>query len=184
MSEMDYWEIEEDIVDARADELTDIEKLAVAQAFYNAVGELVNTKSGSLRLAANDFYRTAYETTGGKSYEVRLMGVKVGTYTITTSKPKPSKSTRHVVVDNMADFDEWADQHGFTAVSYDMDGVNDYFAKTGEVPPGCRVEEIVTPAEDGGRITRTTFKVDNEAVIEALDRRIGTVATMLLEGAE
>lgn len=184
MSEMDYWEIEEEQVDARADELTDVEKLAVAQAFYNAVGELVNTKNGALRMAANEFYERAYDTTGGKTYEVRLMGMKVGTYTITTSKPKPSTAKVVLdVIDEDALFD-WADQMGYVSWTIDREAVNDHFQESGEVPPGCKPTEVVTPGDDGGRITRTTLKVDNGAVIEALGRRIGTVATSLLEGGE
>lgn len=181
MSEMDYWEIREQAFED-PDPLTDVEKLAVAQAFYNAVGELVNTKNGPLRMAVNDFFGLAYDTTGAKSFDVKLMGQKVGTYSITVSKPKPSESRVTLDVVDEDELFNWADENGFVSWTIDREAVEEYFQESGEVPPGCKATEVVTPAEEGGRITRTTFKVDSGAVVEALGPRLSTVATKLLEG--
>lgn len=165
--------------------LSTVEKLAVAQAFYNAVGKMVNTKDPSnLRGEANAFYEGEYGRTGAKSFDVKLLGSKVGTYSITVSKPKKSEKRVELEVVDEDELFNWADENGFVSWTVDIDAVNENFRDYGEVPPGCKAVEVVTPAEDGGRITRTTLKVDAESVIDALGPRLEGVSTMLLEGAE
>ena len=162
-----------------------VEKLAVAQAFYNAVGKMVSTKDpDNLRGQANAYYEDLFRKAGAKSFDVNLLGYKVGTFSVTVSKPKPSKQTNYIEVEDEWAFEMWAEDNGCIRKVYDMEAVSQYFEDTGEIPPGCRVETVVTPAERGGEVSRTTLRIDNEAVLDALGPRIEAVSMMLLEGGE
>lgn len=185
--EPDWWELgEPDPAEPERGheppELSDVEKLAVAQAFYSAVGGLVSTKGGTLRSAVNERFEELYGQTGAKSFDVRLLGEKVGTYSLTVSKPKPSTCEVGLAVDDMGELIGWADAHDMIEVRVDMEAVADWFRETGQLPPGCRAEQTVTPADPGGKVTRSTLKVDGEAVIAALGRRLEGAAVALLEG--
>lgn len=163
-------------------ELTPVEKLAVAQAFYNAVGKMVSTKDeGNLRGQVNAYFEEVFNTTGAKSFDVKLLGEKVGTYSITVSKAKPAETVRTLSVMDMESFDRWADENGYTYVGYDMESVQRMFEETGEVPPGCRVDVEITPGVEGGKVSRTTLKVDADAVIDAIGPKLQSASELLLE---
>ena len=164
-------------------EMTDTERLAIAQAFYSAVGEMVSTKNpGNLRDRVNDEYKRLYELTGAKSFDVKLQGEKVGTFSLTVSKPTESVASTALEVVDKAALAEWAAVNGYTLV--DMEAVERHFAESGEVPDGCAADEVVHPGDPGGRVTRTTMKVDAKAVMSALGPQLETVSYALLEGGE
>ena len=49
------------------------EQLVIAQALYNALGEIVSTKDAdSLRGQADDFYKALYMECGAKSYDMKI----------------------------------------------------------------------------------------------------------------
>ena len=164
-------------------EMTDTERLAIAQAFYSAVGEMVSTKKpGNLRDRVNEGYKSLYEQTGAKSFDVKLQGAKVGTFSLTVNKPTESEtSTSLEVVDKVA-LRDWAAVNGFVTV--DMEAVERHFAESGELPDGCAAIEVVRPGDPGGRVTRTALKVDAKAVMSALGPQLETVSYALLEGGE
>lgn len=164
-------------------ELNDVEKLAVAQAFMNAVGKLTETKNvGNLRGRVDGMMKERFyeDPMAGKSYDVRLLGQKVGTYSLTVSKPKPSSERVEFEVKDPHALFDWAIREG--CVNVDMEAVMQRFKETAEVPDGCSPITVVVPSEPGGVVTRTTLKVDEAAVAERLGGMLGAAARMLLEG--
>lgn len=101
----------------------------------------------------NDACRELYEGTGTKQVVAEIDGEKVGTISITSTKP----SDELAVVDHAALY-EWALENGFTAITVDMGRINANFEQTGEVPDGCRVEH-----KKGGAFKGITCRFDKEA---------------------
>lgn len=164
-------------------QLTDVERLAVAQAFQKAVGDLTATKDpDNLRGRVDAEMVGAFYSNpmAGKSFDLKLLGEKVGTYSMTVSKPKPQKVERILDVKDSKAFREWAERGGFMEV--DMAAVQEHFEESGEVPEGCDIATLVTPADEGGAVTRTTLKVEPEAVARVLGGQLPEVTTELLEG--
>lgn len=164
-------------------ELTNTEKLAVAQAFQKAVGDI--TKTGdpdNLRGEVDAEMKERYmsDPMAGKSYDVKLLGRKVGTYSITVSKGKPQKVTKTLDILDMQEFMEWAEREGFMAV--DMEAVMKHYRLSGEVPDGCEPVEEIEPEVLGGEITRTTLKIEPNEVARALGPQLEPIAYALLEG--
>jgi hypothetical protein len=164
-------------------ELTDSEKLAIAQAFMNSIGKLVETKNPcNLRGRVDEQMKEMYRENpiAGRSYDVKVLGRKVGTYSLTVSKPKPKKVEKTLEVTDKNALFEWAVAEGF--VDIDMAAVTEHFKKCGEIPDGCEPLEVVTPEIVGGEITKTTLKIDPEEVARALGTQLEPMAYLLLEG--
>lgn len=164
-------------------ELSNTEKLAIAQAFQKAVGDMTKTGDetnlrGMVDAEMCERYRN--DPMAGRRYDVRLLGKKVGTYTITVSKDKPQQVRKSLEVQDNAEFIEWAKREGFMAV--DMDAVINHFEKCGEVPDGCIPIEVITPEVIGGEVTRTTLKIEPEMVARVLGPQLEPIAYALLEG--
>ena len=152
--------------------LSDQEKLALAQAFYKAAGELVSTKNpDGLRAAVDEKYVQMYMDTGAKSFDVKLNGSKVGTYSI---KVKKAESGARLSVEDQPALLEWAIENGCATV--DMKKVEQLFAETGEVPDGCRVLTYERPE----RVDGTTLRIETEKVAEALGARLPEAMQQLL----
>lgn len=161
--------------------LSKTEKLAVCQAFYNKVGEMVQTKNpDNLRGEVDRDMIAAYDELGCKSFDVKLLGQKVGTYSLTISKPKPSKVRLELETINKEELFTWAWQRGFLKV--DEKEVLDYISKTGEMPDGANVIQVVEPGDVGGEVTRTTLKVEPQEVARILGTQLEPVAQLLLDG--
>lgn len=169
--------------------LSPMEKLAVAQAFYKAVSEVVSTKDpASLRSQVDGQMREQFERmrqagTAPKSFDVELMGRKVGTYSITTTKATPQEERVEFVVEDQAAFDMWAMDNGFAkqAVVIDHAAVMAHFEQTGDVPDGCYPRNVVVPAVEGGYIKSTSLRVDKEKVVRALGTQLESATYQLLE---
>ena len=166
------------------EELTNIQKLAIAQAFYKSVAELVKTGDPyNLRGAVDGEYRKLYESTGAKSFDMKLGGKKVGTFSVVTTKP--TESTKRVDVNVLDDelFKVWAIENDL--ISIDRKRVLSHVELTGEVPYGCELVEIVEPGDSGGEFKSTRIAVDPGAVAEAAGGLLeGISAALLLEGGE
>ena len=68
-------------------ELTDMERLAIAQALFKAIGSVVSTKDpDSLRGRVDAQAIANYKSTGAKSFDLMLNGAKVGSFTVRLSK--------------------------------------------------------------------------------------------------
>ena len=162
-------------------EFSPVEKLAVAQAFQNKVGKM--TKTGvpdNLRGQADAVYRQLYEQTGAKSFEVKLFGSKVGTYSITPTKDEPEQTVASLVVTDMNALLDWALGCGFITV--DMERIQEHFESCGEIPEGCAVVERTIPAKKGGEFGKSTLRIDSESVLDAIQGALPQTAQMLLGG--
>ena len=71
---------------------------------------------------------------GTKQVTAEVDGAKVGTISITSTKP----SDEIAVTDHAALY-QWALDNGYTTISVDMGRIKENFEQTGEVPDGCRV---------------------------------------------
>ena len=104
--------------------MNSIERLAIEQAVYNAIGaDLKTGNPDNLRGEVNGFYLDLYESTGATGFEVRVNGQKVGTYGFSKVKGTPERTVTEVrVTDHEAmmrdDSDEfmefcsrWLDSH-------------------------------------------------------------------------
>lgn len=159
------------------DEITKrIEQLAVAQAVYKLAAAQVSTKEpGNLRGEVDEHYRGLFEQTGAKSFEIRIGGEKVGTYSVKVTKPKVQ--TVCDCYDHGA-YLAWCEEHGFVKTVIDEEAAHAHFLETGEVPDGCNVSEVETP---GGQYAGGSIRVDVPAVNRALG---GEVSIALLGGGE
>ena len=171
------------------EELTDIQRLAVAQAVYKAVSGVVSTKDeDSLRSVCDRVLVDQYARTGAKSYDVALNGQKVGTYSVKVSKAKRATERTVLVVD---DWDAYLNECCNDLWSYVKDALIDasadvleaYFDETGDVPMWAHAETRRTPAEPPV-VTGTTLRVDADAVAEAMGPMLGEGVMGLLGGAE
>ena len=174
------------------DELTDVQRLAVAQAVYKAVSGVVSTKDDdSLRSSCDRVLVEQYERTGAKSYDVSLHDQKVGTYSVKVSKAKPKRKAPRAWVDDWDEFIDWL-THEEEADGWLRHLIEDYgdelaleiLRETGEVAPGCVAQlDYCEPAEPS-RVTGTTLRVDAAAVAEAMGPVLGEGVMGLLGGAE
>lgn len=164
-------------------ELNPVEKLAILQALQNRIGDMVKTKDpGNLRGEVDAMMVDMYQNNplAGKSFDVKLFGQKVGTYSLTVSKAKPQKKRWDIDVLDEVEFRQWCADMGFLEVN--MKAVNDYVNKTADIPEGCDVVTVIEPEIVGGTVTRTTLKVQPEEVARVMGNNLGEFAELLLEG--
>ena len=178
---------EAEIIDTEA-EAEAIKRLAVAQALYKVIKKEVGTGDEyNLRgvvdgIMAERFMQAKKLGLAPKSFDVEVDGEKVGTYSITTTKPKPAETHMELQVDDKTELFEWALKLGY--IDVDMNLVRDHFDRTGEVPDGCELIPVTTRAVEGGKISRTSLRIDPEAVAYSLGSELGDVAYHLLGGEE
>jgi len=164
-------------------ELSDVEKLIVKQAFLNAVADDVSTKDdGNLRGRVDALMKEAYYESpmAPKSFDLKLLGQKVGTYSLTVSKGKPQKVTDTLEITDKEALRVWAIMNG--CVSVDMGAVVRHWEETGEVPDGCEPAQVIEPEVLGGNVTRTTVRVDEQEVARVLGPQLEPIVYALLEG--
>ena len=173
----------------RFNDLPENEQLAILQALYNVIGEQVSTKNpDSLRYKADQQYRELYEQTGSKSFDTKVNGNVVGTYSIKFSKAQDSVTSLEFEVFDMELLARWfSDQadkriiNRFAALNLER-FAEFYFTETGEMPEGCDIEKHITPAVDkhyiGGML-----KVDAESVATAINDVLPGVAGLLVGDA-
>lgn len=168
--------------------MNDSERLAIAQALYNHLGELVSTKDpDSLRAQADREYKALFEQTGAKSFDVRVNGSKVGTYSVKVSKAKPAEERKELVITDYVFLgDDVSEMPAKVLLRYAMDTRADfaqwYLDHTGAVMEGCTIETIETPATEPAYMGGT-LKVNAQDVADAVrGLNIGIVG--LLEGEQ
>lgn len=168
--------------------LTDTERLAIAQALYNMAGKLVSTKDpDSLRSSVDEGFKELYEQTGSKSFDVKVNGMDVGTYSIQFTKPKESETRMVFVVEDYEKLAKWfktSVSHGEIEhyVACDLKEFAEWqFNHTGEMPDGCNIRETIIPAVEkeynGGRL-----KIDPEKVASAIRNVLPGGIFGILEG--
>lgn len=170
--------------------LTDAERLFVAQGLYKLVAGQVSTKdAGSLRSRCDAEMERVYRETGFKSADAKVGGVKVGTYSVRTSRARPESTENRLVVEDPGLVIAWAhmeakDELTEWLLAHAGEFAEWALATYGEVPDGCRVDEVHVPAEPE-RFAGTTLRVDPALVAEALLREFpGQTLAGLLGAAD
>lgn len=167
-----------------------IERLAIEQAVYNAIGaDLKTGVPDNLRGEVNGFYLDMYERTGATGFEVRLNGQKVGTYGFSKVKGKPERTVTELSVtdadalraDESDEFNDWltawlTDHLPELAVQYAQE--------TGELLDGMELVEVTTPAVPDGIRPNGTLRVRPEKVAAALGNALPATIAGLLEGGK
>ena len=166
--------------------MNDSERLAIAQAIYNHLGKLVSTKDpDSLRAQADREYKALYEQTGAKSFDVRVNGSKVGTYSIKVSKAKPAEERKEMVVVNSIDLQDFISDlpQGLLrdfVQDHEQAFATWYLLEYGELCDGCMVDTVTIEAKEPAYMGGT-LKVNAEDVANAING-LDIGITGLLEG--
>ncbi len=167
-----------------------IERLAIEQAVYKAIGADVATNDpDNLRAAVNQYYYDLYEQTGATGFEVRLRGQKVGTYGFDKVKGQKARTERIVTVtdhaallaDESDDFNDWLSAY----VTEHMDELAvRYATETGELLDGMAVVEREHPATPDTIRPSGKLRVHPEKVAAALGNALPATIAGLLEGGK
>ena len=167
-----------------------IERLAIEQAVYNAIGaDLKTGVTDNLRGEVNGFYLDLYQRTGAMGFEVRVNGKKVGTYGFAKVKGTPERTVTEVRVtdpqalrsDQSDDFYGWLMRH----VEAHLDELAvQYAQETGELLDGMEYVTETIPATPDSIRPNGTLRVRPEKVAAALGNALpATIAGLLGGGA-
>lgn len=165
-----------------------IERLAIEQAVYKAIGADVSTRDpDNLRSEVNAYYYDLYEQTGATGFEVRLRGQKVGTYGFSKVRGQKAYTERIVTVtdhaalmaDESDEFNDWLSAY----VTEHMDELAvQYATETGELLDGMAVVEREHPATPDTIRPNGALRVRPEKVAAALGNALPATIAGLLEG--
>ena len=168
-------------------ELTDIQRLAVAEAMKKALEDATSPRGGkhgepTMRTEADDAMREDFERDGTDRRRISIGGVQVGTLSARVSKPE--RGTR-VVMQYATDLVEWlrTSDGGADALfrlvtdAKTRESVIAAATADGELPDGCRVIDYERPARWMG----TTLRVDTRKVGEALGAGLPEAVAGLLQ---
>lgn len=152
-------------------DFTNLQKLAVAQALYKALGALVSTDSGSgsIRAEEDEALREEFEGGGTDRRRIFIDGIEVGKLSARVSREIDRVEP---VIDDDAEFVQWlreSDGGLDTLRRLVADGrmrskVLAAATADGELPDGCAMVRRREPAHWLG----TTLTVDKQAVGRAL----------------
>lgn len=167
-----------------------IERLAIEQAVYNAIGaDLKTGVTDNLRGEVNGFYLDLYQRTGATGFEVRVNGQKVGTYGFAKVKGQPERTVTEVRVtdhealrsDQSEDFNDWLTRH----INAHLDELAvQYAQETGELLGGMEYVTETIPATPDSIRPNGTLRVRPEKVAAALGNALpATIAGLLGGGA-
>lgn len=169
----------------RFDELSPVEQLAIKQALFKVLADDVSTsKRGNLRARIDETYKDYYRMSGGKTYDVNVDGMKVGTFSVVAKEPEPKAEVyiidAHAYGDWVRDDDSVANVvvEWMLADHKRAEAFARYLVElTGVVPEGC--ETYVAQGEP--KLT-TRFVVDPQKVAAALGNALPSTIAGLLEG--
>lgn len=158
--------------------------LARCQSEYNRLADIVSTKNpASLRCALDDVARERYESEGVKSYDAKIGGRKVATYSVRATKEEPERTEARFDVDAAAAY-EWLT----TSVDPDWWGcylkaraagiAEMYMRETGEQLPFATLVENRIPAVPS-MFKNMVLKVDEQGMAAALEE----AGTRSIEGS-
>ena len=165
-----------------------IERLAIEQAVYNAIGaDLKTGNPDNLRGEVNGFYLDLYERTGATGFEVRVNGQKVGTYGFSKVKGTPERTVTELRVtdedalmaDESDEFNDWlSDYIRFHLVDFAIL----FTQETGELLDGMEYVTTTHPATPDTIRPNGTLRVRPEKVAAALGNALPATIAGLLEG--
>ena len=173
-----------------AHELNFIERLAIEQAVYNAIGaDLKTGVPDNLRGEVNAHYLDLYEQTGATGFEVRVNGQKIGTYGFSKVKGQPERTVTELRVTDMDALRAWDSEefNDFITAWVDENLAElaiQYAAKTGELPDGVEYVTETVPATPDTIRPNGTLRVRADKVADALGNALpATIAGLLGGGA-
>lgn len=162
--------------------ITESDRFVAAQALYSKLAPLIKTKNpDNLRGHVDAGYRAEWERTGAKTFSLRFLGEKVGTYSISETKGTPDMVERRFEVADNTALDAWVRGEDSRMLwdaymtSHRMEFARWYFEQTGELPDGCTMAECVVKGEPGGQYIggKVSGKFDADRVLElARDNRL------------
>lgn len=171
-------------------ELSDIQRLAVAEAMGKAIKDITNPRGGAhgaptLRTECDDALRADFEASGTDRRRIVINGTEVGTLSARLSKPE---SGTRVVMDKDYDLVDWLrhSDGGFDTLlrlvrdGKTRDAIIAAATADGELPDGCRVEDYEKPSAWLG----TTLRVDPKKVGAALGGELPSAVMGLLGGGQ
>ena len=170
--------------------MTPIERLAIEQAIYNAIGEDLKTgRTGNLRGEVNEVYLDLYQRTGATGFEVRVNGQKVGTYGFNKVRGQKERTVTELRVTDPDALVAWSDDDfDVWCARWVLDHIEqlarEYAAETGELPDGMELVEVTTPAVPDGIRPNGTLRVDARKVAEAMGGELPAYVVGLLGGGE
>ena len=165
-----------------------IERLAIEQAVYNAIGaDLKTGVTDNLHGEVNGFYLDLYQRTGATGFEVHVNGQKVGTYGFSKVKGQPERTVTEVRVtdpqalrsDQSDDFNDWLTQ--YVAANLESLAVQ-YAQETGELLDGMEYVTETIPATPDTIRPNGTMRVRPEKVAAALGNALPATIAGLLGG--
>ena len=165
-----------------------IERLAIEQAVYNAIGADVSTRDpDNLRAEVNAYYHDLYEQTGATGFEVRINGQKIGTYGFSKVRGQKAHTERIVTVtDRAALLADESDEFNDWLSAYVTEHIDElavqYCTETGELLDGMAVVEREHPATPDTIRPNGTLRVRPERVAAALGNALPATIAGLLEG--
>lgn len=168
--------------------MNSIERLAIEQAVYNAIGaDLKTGREDNLRGEVNGFYLDLYERTGATGFEVRVNGQKVGTYGFAKVKGTPERTVTELEVTDVAalradESDEFLDWISRYIEDNLPQLAVQYAQETGDLPDGVELVEHTTPATPDTIRPNGTLRVRPEKVAAALGNALPATIAGLLEG--
>ncbi len=171
-------------------ELSDLQRLAVAEAIGKAIRDVTNPRGGAhgaptLRTECDDALRADFEASGTDRRRIVINGQEVGTLSARISKPE---SGTRVVVDDEKSFVIWlkesdGGEDAIWRLIHDpktRDAIIAAATADGELPDGCRVEQYDKPAAWLG----TTLRVSVPKVGAALGGELPSAVMGLLGGGQ
>ena len=171
-------------------ELGKAEQLAICQALYKLLGEIVDTKNpDSLRFQVDEFYKRRYEETGAKGYDIKLGDDVIATYSCRFSKEEPQETRYQMEVRDYVKLAQWYSQvpeeYVRQYLSRDLQPFAEYyFHETGELPDGCVMDEIVILAKPKQYIGGV-LRVNSDAIMKHIGNELPAgVAGLLGESHE
>lgn len=166
--------------------MTDLERLAVAQAAYKRLGEIVSTKDAdSLRGQADAELLADFAEKGTDRRRIMLNGQEVGKLSVSVA---PAKTVQRLYVEDVLAFAEWLSdggiacfeafmaRHGEKLLQY----AADCMVVDGVIPDGCSVHEETQPQTLQTKITGCK----PEDVAQALGEGLPPAFMGLLMGGE
>lgn len=171
-------------------ELTDIQRLAVAEAMGKAIKDMTNPRGGAhgaptLRTECDDALRADFEESGTDRRRIVINGQEVGTLSARLSKPE---SGTRVAMTDTGLFVRWLRESdgGYDAIwrlvtaSKTHQAVLDAATADGELPDGCHIEDYDKPSAWLG----TTLRVSVPKVGVALGAELPSAVVGLLGGGD
>lgn len=166
-----------------------IERLAIEQAVYKAIGADVATNDpDNLRAEVNAHYLDLYQQTGATGFEVRVNGQKIGTYGFSKVRGQKAHTERIVAVtdvdalraDESDEFNDWLSAY---VTEHLPELAVQYCTETGELLDGMAVVEREHPATPDTIRPNGTLRVNPEKVAAALGNALPATIAGLLGGA-